>query len=242
MKPEELGLEQILEGFSEAGLPLEPGTASLLQRYFRLLAEHNRKYNLTRLTAPQEVLEGHFLDSLWGAVKGGGIPAEELLDVGTGGGFPGIPLKIYYPHLQLILLESSRKKTVFLRLVLRKLSLEGVEVVQDRAEQYARKEGREAFPWVAARAVASLPVLLELSLPLLRVGGCFWAYKGPHYQEELKEAGPILRRCGGELQHTVEYTLPRAGARTVLIFRKAAPSEAAFPRRPGVPQKKPLVR
>lgn len=241
MEAGELQVEFILETFASCGLEIDEQQALMFQQYALLLTQNNPRFNLTRLTEPREILEGHFLDSILGAGKLGGPPSGTLLDIGPGGGFPGIPLKIYYAGLKITMLEASRKKILFLRLLQREMGLENVEVLPFRAEEYGSKKGREQYSWVAARAVASLPVLLELALPLVQVGGVFWAYKGPQYKKELEEAGLILQKCGGVLQKVVPYELPAVEKRAILCFEKRAPAEAQFPRRPGIPQKKPLV-
>lgn len=240
---EDLTVQQILREASLWNFNLTFEQAVKLKKFYFLLMRENKKYNLTRITDPFAVLHELFFDSVAGLFFAADKTAPELLDLGSGAGFPGIPIKIIYPELRLIILDASAKKINFLKLLLDELNLQGVTLVHGRAEDYGRGPAREKYLWVTARAVASLPVLLELALPLLQPGGYFWAYKGPSYEGELLEAEEILRLCCGELCRTVSYQLPREQkSRKILIFRKNAPVPERFPRRSGIPQKKPIIK
>lgn len=233
--------ERLTVGAAELGIRLTPREVELFQRYGRELAVWNRRINLSAISDAEGVLRKHFLDSL--AI----LPylpeqAENLADVGSGAGFPGVPLKIARAELEVVLLESVGKKTEFLRHVVRALELSGVTVRQERAEAAGRDPAlREAFAVVTGRAVAPLPVLAELALPLVRVGGVFLAPKGPAVQDELKAATRALAVLGGEVESVKEFELPyEAGRRSLVLVRKVAPTPAAYPRPAGRPAKRPL--
>jgi 16S rRNA (guanine527-N7)-methyltransferase len=167
---------------------------------------------------------------------------ETLIDVGTGAGFPGIPLKIVFPHLRVVLLDSLRKRVDFLKDLIRELGLDQVEAIHGRAETVARESVyREQFDLATARAVARLPVLAEYCLPFVRVGGWFVAMKGPEAGKELEEAEGALRKLGGGDVSKEDLLLPAGkGERKLLIIRKQSPTPASYPRRPGIPVKQPL--
>ena len=235
--------EKIINEAAAAGIILTPEQALLFQRYFNLIMLYNQKFNLTRIVAEDEVLEEHFIEPLLAFAKGRDFAANRLLDLGAGAGFPGIPLKIYLPGLDLILLDSSHKKTLFLQTVLLDLCMEEATVLCKRAEDYGRGEGRGMLEWVAARAFAPLNIALEIALPLLKPGGYFWAFKGPNYKEELTDGEEILSLCGGRLEKIKTYTLPHSQKeRFLLIFKKTAETDKRFPRRAGIPQKRPYLK
>ena len=234
-----MDVDEIKSVFSACGFALDEDKAFLFQRYLRMLRQENKKYNLTRILEPRAILEEHFCDSLAGLpIK----PADEtrLLDLGSGAGFPGVPLKIFVPEIKLYLLEAVRKKIIFLDKVRRELKLKDVILWQQRAEDLGRGHYRESFNWVTARAVAPLVVILELALPLVQEGGFFCSWQGPKAIQELERAEDILLRCGGKLKDIQNYRLPFCGkSRVILIFKKVAKSEERFPRRSGIPQKRP---
>ncbi len=238
-----LQVDKIMRKMSSWGFSLQEKQAHQIKTYHEILLKENQKYNLTRITEPGPVLEEHFFDSWAGLLKNMQKTERQLLDLGSGAGFPGVPLKIYLPCLKLFLLDSSAKKISFLKLLVKKLQLEGVSFLQLRAEDLGRGRGREKYPWVTARAVAPLVILLELALPLVKEGGYFWAFKGPSWRQELAEAGEILKFCGGRMEEVVSYKLPQScKERNILIFKKIAKTEKRFPRRPGIPQKRPLTK
>lgn len=235
-------IETIISEAEKWDIKLSSKQARLLQKYFNLLCYYNEKFNLTRLTGAQEVLEEHFLDAYAGFSKGIRNAGNELLDLGSGAGFPGLPIKIFIPELKLFLLDSSRKKILFLKKIVEELNLENVYFIHKRAEDYGRGEGREKIAWVTARGFAPLNVAAEIALPLLKVDGYFWAFKGPDFSRELDDAGEIITRCGGVLENILPYSLPRAKKeRALLIFKKINYSEGKFPRKAGIPQKRPFL-
>lgn len=211
-------------------------------RYHELLVDWNSRINLTAITAPQAVLEKHFLDSLLlldDVCFGDG---DTLIDVGTGAGFPGIPLAIVCPNLQVTLLDSLRKRVTFLETVAAELGLSNVIAVHERAELFAKQPAqRDAYDWATARAVARLPLLCEYCLPFVKAGGHFLACKGPDGAAELAEAGKALAALNGRHKATYHHTLPGGETRDILLIEKTAPTPKRFPRKPGAAAKAPLV-
>lgn len=219
-----------------------------LDTYYRMVVEKNKVMNLTAITEEQEFLIKHFADSLsvYSAVplfkemlsKGN----VTLIDVGTGAGFPGIPLKIVFPQLKVTLLDSLQKRVNFLNEVIAELGLEGITAIHSRAEDGARTSGlRDGFDLVVSRAVASLPVLSEYCLPYVKPGGLLIAYKSGDIEEELKGAGHALKVLGGKLEDCPQFTLPDTDiSRSFVVVRKQKPTPKAYPRKAGVIKKEPL--
>jgi 16S rRNA (guanine527-N7)-methyltransferase len=209
--------------------------------YFQMLTDANKRFNLTRITDSRDVLIKHFMDSLE-ILSWRDISRETLLDIGSGAGFPGIPLKIACPEMTLIMLDSSQKRVLFLQQVIEQIGLKNTSVFHGRAEDLARKsQYRENFMYVLSRALARLPVLLELCLPFVNPRGYFVAYKGPDTEQELAEAGEALMQLRGMLAEHRSYVLPDGmGMRSLLIFKKNGRTPARFPRKAGLPAKKPL--
>ena len=206
--------------------------------YRRELKDWNSRINLTSLTDDLDVIDKHFIDSLL-LVRY--LPLEHrvrMADVGTGAGFPGIPIKIYQPNIHLSLLESVGKKTKFLRHIVSELRLENVNVMNERAEVAARvPEHREQYDFVVARGVARLPVLAEYCLPLLSVGGKFVAYKGREAEAEVEEAGAALEELGGHFEKIERNAMDR---QALVFVEKIRKTPDKYPRRPGIPRKRPL--
>ncbi len=224
------------------GLRLSTAQLNALALYESELLDWNTRFNLTAIRHPEEVRTKHFLDSLTCLLAMREAPVERLVDVGTGAGFPGIPLKIIFPKMQLTLVESVGKKADFCRHVARRLELSGVEVVQERAEALGQSAAhRERYDWAVARAVAILPVLVEYLLPLVRVGGSMLAMKGESGPAEAHSAERALRLLGGHLRQLVPLALPGVTEeRYLVVIDKVAATPLAYPRRVGVPAKKPL--
>ena len=227
----------------QLGVRLSAAQLDALARYEQELLDWNTRFNLTAIRTPQEVRTRHFLDSLTCLLALRETPPERLVDVGTGAGFPGLPLKIIYPKMALTLVESVGKKAEFCRHVARTLGLSGVEVVQDRAEVLGQSLAhREKYDWAVARAVAILPVLAEYLLPLVRVGGGMLAMKGESGPAEAHAAEHALRLLGGHLRQLVPVTLPGVvEERYLVVIDKIAATPSGYPRRVGLPAKKPLA-
>lgn len=234
--------EAVELGAAELGIALRSGATEKFRAFFDLVREAARRFNLTGITEAEEAAVKHFLDSLavlrWVQL---GVD-ESLLDVGTGAGFPGVPLAIAVPECRVFLLDAARKKCFFLERAVREVGLANVTVVCGRAEELGRKlEYREKFDWVVARAVARLGELVEYTLPFVRVGGWFVAYKGVEGREEIEEAGQAVVLLGGRVEGVEEYLLPWGwGARELVFIRKVASTGEEFPRRPGLARRRPL--
>ncbi len=224
------------------GMRLTSNQIAALRLYEQELLVWNERLNLTAIRDPEMVRIKHFLDSLTCLLVMRDTPMERVIDVGTGAGFPGIPLKIVCPAMKLTLAESVRKKADFCRHVVQKLGLTGVEVVQERAETLGQMSAyREQYNWALARAVAEMPVLVEYLLPLISVGGSMLAMKGEDAPAETQTAEKAIRLLGGQLRRLVPVTLPGvADQRYLVVIDKVAATPPTYPRRPGMPAKKPL--
>lgn len=228
---------------AKLGIQLTPNQVEAFRLYEEELLAWNAEFNLTAIRDRPGVRVKHFLDSLTCMIALREAPATRLVDVGTGAGFPGIPLKIILPSLRLTLVESVGKKADFCRHVVNTLHLEDVEVLQSRAEEIGQTfTYREHFDWAVARAVASLPVLLEYLLPLVKIGGRVLAQKGESGPAEVQGSGRALQLLGGALRQVIPVTLPGvAEDRYLVVIDKVAATPAQYPRRSGAPAKKPLV-
>lgn len=232
----------LVEGCAQLGIALQEEQVRQFRQYYDLLIEWNSVMNLTAITAFDEVMQKHFVDSL-ALVKG--VSVEEswrVLDVGTGAGFPGIPLKIAFPGLEVVLLDSLNKRVKFLNEVIGKLGLTGISAVHARAEELARKpEYREGFDLVVSRAVANLASLAEYCLPYVKVGGLFVSYKSGSVAEEAKDAQKAIETLGGVQKDLVRFSLPGSEIeRSLVVIGKEKGTPKRFPRRPGVPGKEPI--
>jgi 16S rRNA (guanine527-N7)-methyltransferase len=226
----------------QLGLHLTRSQLSALTLYERELIDWNTHFNLTAIRDPQEIHVKHFLDSLTCLMALRETPFDRLIDVGTGAGFPGIPIKIIYPKMQLTLVESVGKKAEFCRHVVNILDLKRVEVVQDRVESLGQNPSyREQYDWAVARAVAILPVLAEYLLPMVRVGGNMLAMKGESGPAEAHSAERALRVLGGHLRQLLPVALPGvAEERYLVVIDKVAATPKGYPRNVGVPARRPL--
>jgi 16S rRNA (guanine527-N7)-methyltransferase len=223
------------------GLTLDDRQVARYERYAAELVRWNERTNLTTITDPHGVVVRHLLDSLALARIWPDQPPDSLADIGTGAGFPGLALKILWPDLRLLLVESIGKKTEFLQHVAATLELSDVEVVTARAEEVGRDSRyREQYHAVTARAVAALPVLAEYCLPLCRIGGTWLAPKGADGEQEAADAAVAIERLGGRLRAIMPYALPGVESRVIIVVDKIAATPAQYPRRAGIPQKRPL--
>ena len=224
-------------------LDLSEEQIAAFSRYSDLLVEWNQKFNLTAIKEEKEILIKHFLDSLTCfkiLPRSGGY---SLIDLGTGAGFPGIPLKIVNPAIQLTLSDSVRKKVDFCQVAAQELNLTSVHTNHSRAEDLGQeKEYREKFDWTVARAVADMPVLVEYLLPLTRVGGKALVMKGAEIQDELQRAESALALLGGRISMLEFVSLPEnSGERSLVLIEKVKHTPTAYPRKAGIPAKKPLL-
>jgi 16S rRNA (guanine527-N7)-methyltransferase len=250
-------MELLRAGAASLGLTLGASHVSAFETYYRELAAWNQRLNLTAITGYEEVQRRHFLDSLSCLLALPATPAAQglpdvvplqlgsgslrLADVGSGAGFPGIPLKIMLPDARVTLIEATAKKTVFLRHVIRLLGLGGIEVLTARAEDVGRMpEHREQYDLVVARAVAPLCVLAEYCLPLCRVRGRVVAQKGSEGAEEAEGAVSAVELLGGTLAGVKPVELEELPGRTLVVIDKVARTPAEYPRRAGMPSKRPL--
>ena len=224
----------------QAGFELTDLQLQQFDKYYEMLVETNKVMNLTALTEPQDVAVKHIVDSLMAYADY--FPGKVLADVGTGAGFPGIPLKIYCPKLKVVLIDSLAKRLNFLQRVIDELGLTDIECVHLRAEDAGKNAAhREKYDIVTARAVARLSVLSEYCLPLVKVGGMFVALKGAKYKEEIAAAGKALNVLGGKLVKAQQVELPGLDdGRAVVTIKKVKASPKAYPRKAGLPEKNPL--
>lgn len=207
-----------------------------------LLLEWNRRMNLTAIEDRVEIRHRHFLDALSCISVTGDLSGRAVVDVGTGAGFPGLPLKIHFPEMQLTLVESIHKKTRFLAEVVHRLGLKKVTILNERAETAGRDPAhREQYDWALARSVAALPVLVEYLLPLCRVGGRALAQKGAGVAAEVAEAQAAIAALGGSEPVVQSVQLPGLEqVHYLVVLVKQSPTPDRYPRRPGIPSKRPL--
>ena len=225
------------------GLTVDERQLEQFDRYFRLLVEWNERMNLTGITEREAVYEKHFYDSVALSFVTDMTTTQAIADIGSGAGFPSLPLKICYPHLKVTIVDSLNKRIQFLQHVAEELGMEGVTCVHGRAEDIARqKEHRDRYDLVTARAVARLAALNELCLPFARAGGVFAAMKGTDPTEEIEEAGRSLRELKGKVRRVVPMQLPlEKSERHVVLIDKLAATPRTYPRKAGTPVKQPLL-
>jgi 16S rRNA (guanine527-N7)-methyltransferase len=238
-------MESLVAGARKLDIALTESHLTAFEICYRELVDWNERFNLTAITDREGVLVRHFLDSL-SCLKA--LPRAELdsgarlIDVGTGAGFPGLPLKIVCPGMRLTLLEATRKKVTFLNHLVRVLGLREVELVHGRAEELGRDSAhRERYDWALARAVAEMGTLAEYLLPLVRVGGAALAQKGEDAAAEVHEAEASIVTLGGRVRQLVPVELRGlAETRYLVVVDKVAATSDRYPRRPGMPRKRPL--
>ena len=248
--------ERLIEYMQQLPVTLSETQAEQFLLYNDLLLEWNSFMNLTAITEPEEVLQKHFADSILPVLLPdvqcmadirGGSPLS-VIDIGTGAGFPGIPLKIAFPDLQVTLLDSLNKRVNFLNEVILRLGLTGITAVHGRAEDFAKPgQLRESFDFAVSRAVANMSTLSEYCLPYVKTGGYFVAYKASGFTaadsdtSEYAAATKALKLLGGTAEQVIEYALPESGdPRCLAIIKKTAPTPKKYPRKAGLPAKEPL--
>lgn len=239
-------MERLIEGAGKLGIKLNTRRIKQFELYYQELVEWNKRINLTAITDYSSVQVKHFLDSLTITLA---LSEEEvagqdfnIIDIGTGAGFPGVPLKIVFPQPRLVLIEPTTKKTAFLHHIVRKLEMENVEVLNSRAEEAAHLPlYREQFALVLSRAVALLPTLVELTLPFCRIGGRSIAQKKGEIEQELDSAKKAIVILGGKLNQIKKIELDEFDdARYLVIIDKICPTPGKYPRRAGVPKRRPI--
>lgn len=224
------------------GIQLTDVQKEQFDRYYELLIEWNRVMNLTGITEYDEVNLKHFTDSLTIVRIKNVENVSTLIDVGTGAGFPGIPIKIAFPHIKVTLLDSLNKRIKFLNQVVEELDLKDVVTLHGRAEDYAkREEYREQFDLCASRAVANLSTLSEYCLPFVKKGGCFISYKSADSDEEIEQSKKALDILGGKIEKVDKFVLPGSDmGRALVMVEKVKNTPRKYPRKAGVPSKEPL--
>ena len=223
------------EELKKENIPFTEKQTEELSTVYEMLCEYNKKVNLTAVIDPVLSAKKHFADSLLPLLTDIFTDKKTCLDVGTGAGFPGLPLAVFLPEVSFTLIDSLDKKLAFTRSVKEKLNLENTDILTVRAEEYARTEKREAFDIVVSRAVANLATLSELCLPFVKVGGVFAAYKSKEAKNEIKDAETAIKTLGGEVENIFGDE-----ERNLVIIRKISATPEKYPRRNGVPAKKPL--
>jgi len=239
-------MDRLNLGATKLGLKLNAGQLEQFQLFYQELLDWNQRMNLTAITGYEEVQVKHFLDSLTVTLAlepPTGGEDYRVIDVGTGAGFPGVPLKILWPDVKLVLLDSTAKKASFLHHLKQKLGLDDVEIVVGRAEEVAHEtQYREKFDVVLSRGVARLPTLLELTLPFCAVGGVLIAQRKGDTESAISGAGKAISTLGGGLREAKRIKLTEfTDGRYLLVVDKVSPTPEQYPRRPGIPAKRPLV-
>ena len=237
-------MEYLANAASQLDLNLTPAQISAFQTYYEELVDWNSRINLTAITDYNDVQVKHVLDSLTIILALPKLISADfkIIDVGSGGGFPGLPLKIMFPQIQLVLLEATGKKAEFLRHIFQFLSLEGTSVISSRAEEVAHwPEYREQFDAAVTRGLAEMAVLAELTLPFCRVGGHLIAQKKGNIEQELDKSLKAIDILGGRLAEVKAIELAEfTDSRCLVVIEKVSPTPAPYPRRPGIPTKRPL--
>ena len=235
-------MEQLKEKAAVFGIDLNDFQLNQFRHYYEMLVEKNKVMNLTAITERAEVIDKHFVDSLALVKTGVDLTDQKILDLGTGAGFPGIPLKIAFPNLRITLLDSLNKRVRFLNEVIDALELKDINAIHGRAEDFAKqKEYREQFDYVVSRAVANLSVLSEYCVPYVKEKGYFLPYKSGNIKEELDQSKKAIQVFGGLVEDIISFEIPDTGlSRTILKIRKEKLTPKRFPRKAGLPAKEPI--
>ena len=234
------------KGLEQLSITLSGEQKQQFLTYYEYLVEKNKVMNLTAIIEYEEVITKHFLDSLavvkTSCFKPEKLAGKRLIDIGTGAGFPGIPLKIAFPKLEILLLDSLNKRINFLNEVTEMLGLTKINTVHGRAEDYAKQKGyRESFDFCVSRAVANLSTLSEYCIPFVKQGGCFISYKSGSVDQELIQAEKAVKILGGQREEVVRFSLADTDMdRSFVVIRKAKPTPKKYPRKAGLPSKEPL--
>ena len=239
MKKEEFK-KVLYEKTKQIGIELTEEQLEKFYLYMNILLEWNEKINLTAITNEKEIILKHFVDSL--TINKYIEDSKSLIDVGTGAGFPGIPIKILRQDLKITLLDSLNKRINFLNEVIEKLDLKNIECIHGRAEEFGKnKNYREKYDFATSRAVANMSTLSEYLIPFVKVGGKVLAMKGDKAEEELEEAKKAIKLLGGKVENIDNFYLPDSDIkRNIIIIKKIEKTERKFPRKPGMPAKEPI--
>ena len=242
MEIKQYDLTRFRNGLNSIGISLDDKQTNQFMKYYELLVEWNGFMNLTAITEFDDVCLKHFVDSLSLCKVVDCNKKLNVIDVGTGAGFPGIPLKIAFPELEITLLDSLGKRVKFLDEVISQLGLSGISAIHGRAEDYAKPDKlREHFDVCVSRAVANLSTLSEYCLPYVKKGGCFVSYKSEKVQEESEKAKRAIQILGGEVEKQEEFTLPDSDIyRNLFVIRKVDITPKKYPRKAGLPSKEPI--
>ena len=235
-------LEKFKNGLQQLHIELSEKQMEQFLQYYEMLVEKNKVMNLTAITEFDEVVEKHFLDSV-SLIKQMDLHQPlKVLDLGTGAGFPGIPLKIVFPELEITLMDSLNKRVLFLQDVISSLQLQDIEAVHGRAEEAARnKKYREGFDLCVSRAVANISTLSEYCLPFVKIGGSFISYKSSTIEDELEDGKKGIAILGGKVKDVYKFTLPDSELqRSFVVIQKEKKTPKAYPRKAGTPSKDPL--
>lgn len=235
-------LEKFKNGLQQLHIELSEKQMEQFLQYYDMLVEKNKVMNLTAITEFDEVVEKHFLDSVSLTKKIDLHQPLKVLDLGTGAGFPGIPLKIVFPELEITLMDSLNKRVLFLQDVISSLQLQDIEAVHGRAEEAARnKKYREGFDLCVSRAVANISTLSEYCLPFVKIGGSFISYKSSTIEDELEDGKKGIAILGGKVKDVYKFTLPDSELqRSFVVIQKEKKTPKAYPRKAGTPSKDPL--
>lgn len=235
-------MSSLIKVMEHESIELTEDSIEKFEQFRHTLIETNKYLNLTSITEEKEVNYKHFLDSLLPMKKIEFKENAKVIDIGTGGGFPGLPMKFYRDDLDITLLDSLNKRIKFLKDTIYKMELSNIEAIHGRAEELGRqKQYREVYDYAISRAVSRLNTLVEYSLPFVKVGGYFISMKGPSGKEEAEEAKNAIKLLGGEISDIIEYQLDYEDSdRTLVVIKKISPTPKKYPRGGGKPKNKPL--
>ena len=232
--------EKLIDQANKMEILLNEEQQTKFYKYMELIIDWNKKINLTAITEPWEVINKHFIDSI--SILKQIESKDKVVDIGTGAGFPGVPIKIANPSIEITLVDSLNKRINFLKEIIKELDLKGIEAVHARAEEFGQSKAyREKYDVVTSRAVARLNILVEYMLPIVKVGGKCICMKGPESEEEIKEAQKAINVLGGTIKNVEKFSLPETDInRTIIVIEKNRETPETYPRKAGTPTKNPI--